>query len=68
MQGYYKCKCGEEAVSTFPYKKLICQKCGKDIPITKRITDKEAEKIIKTKKLGLVGSDFRYHKRNIHDT
>ena len=50
MQGYYKCSCGLEAVSTIPYKKLICQGqgCGKDIPLTKRVTDEEAERIIKT--------------------
>lgn len=49
MQGYYKCSCcGYEAVSTVPYKKLICQGCFQDIPLTRKVTDEEAEKLIKT--------------------
>ena len=42
--GYYKCVCGNEYISSFPYNQGRC-KCGRDIQLTRKITEQEAKEI-----------------------
>lgn len=45
MKGYYKCCCGEEYISDFPYDKVRCLECSSFIKRKKYINEKEEETI-----------------------
>lgn len=44
--GYYKCNCGTEYVSDFPFRKVWCIECGEEMSVTE-VTENEADALKK---------------------